>query len=96
MTFFEHLQRSTASESARLIDSAIVADALSGNVTRANTFTVGSIDAQPFHVKHLDAGGVPRAEGRRRLLSPCEAVFHVKLVDAGGRVRGAPETALVM
>jgi len=34
MTFFEHLQRSTASESARLIDSAIVADALSGNVTR--------------------------------------------------------------
>lgn len=34
MTFFEHLQRSTASESARLIDSDIVADALSGNVTR--------------------------------------------------------------
>ena len=71
-------------------------DVLSGNVTRANTFTVGSIDAQPFHVKLLDAGGVSVQEGRRRLLSPCEAVFHVKLVDAGGRVRGAPETALVM
>lgn len=50
MTFFEHLQRSTAAERARLVDSAIVADALSGNVTREQYL---EFLARAFHhVKH--------------------------------------------
>ena len=35
MTFFERLEKTTARERAELAESAIVVDALAGNVTRA-------------------------------------------------------------
>ncbi len=50
MTFFEHLQRSTAAESAQLVDSAIVSDALSGNVTRDQY--IEFLSRAFHHVKH--------------------------------------------
>ena len=50
MTFFEHLQNSTAAERARLVDSAIVADALSGNVTYDQY--IEFLSRAFHHVKH--------------------------------------------
>lgn len=50
MTFFEHLQKSTAPERAQLVDSAIVADALSGNVTRDQY--IEFLTRAFHHVKH--------------------------------------------
>jgi len=50
MTFFEHLQKSTAAERAELVDSAIVADALSGNVTRDQY--IEFLSRAFHHVKH--------------------------------------------
>jgi pyrroloquinoline quinone (PQQ) biosynthesis protein C len=50
MTFFEHLQESTAADRAELVDSAIVADALSGNVTRDQY--IEFLSRAFHHVKH--------------------------------------------
>src|SRR5690349_13419290 len=50
MTFFEHLQKSTAAERAELVDSAIVTDALSGNVTHDQY--IEFLSRAFHHVKH--------------------------------------------
>jgi heme oxygenase len=50
MTFFEHLKQATHDEKSALFDSAIVADALSGNVTRAQY--IDFLQRAYHHVKH--------------------------------------------
>lgn len=69
MTFFEHLQKSTATERAQLVDSAIVSDALSGNVTRDQY--IEFLSRAFHHVKHtpslLMACGARLSEDREWL-----------------------------